>query len=55
MKKSFGSELNQYPSQPDCYRISTAELKIAAKSIATALNMAGGATCEILLAPFWTF
>ena len=42
MKKSFGSELNQYPSQPDFYRISTAEVKIAAKSVATALNKAGG-------------
>jgi hypothetical protein len=40
MKKSLGSELNQYPSQPDFYRISTAELKIAAKSVATALNSA---------------
>lgn len=40
MKKSLGSELNQYPSRPDFYRISTAELKIAAKSVATALNSA---------------
>ena len=51
----FGSELNQYPSQTDFYRISATELKIAAKSVATALNMAGGPNCVILLAPLWTF
>ena len=55
-EKSFGSELNQYPSQPDFYRISATELKIAAKSVTSPLNIAGEELrCVILLAPLWTF